>query len=62
MCAFRSIARPGSRDLGLILEGKSVLNINAFDDFHKNIKNDLPRDGKKARVFDVFGLKNAISS
>ena len=30
--------------------------------FRKNTKNHLPREGKKASVFDVFGLKHAISS
>ena len=54
MCAFRSIARPGSGVLGLILEGKSVLNTSVFADFQKkNTKNDLPREGKKL-VFLMF--------
>ena len=62
MCAFRSIARPGSGVLGLILEGKSVLNTIVFDDFQKKHQKLPSAGGQKASVFEVFGLKNAISS
>ena len=48
--------------LGLISEGKSVVNCSVFDDFQKKHQKIPSTGGQKASVFDVFGLQNAISS
>ena len=44
------------------LEGKNVLNTSVFDDFQKKHQKRPSVGGQKASVFEVFGLKNAISS
>jgi len=47
---------------GPILEGKNALNTSVFDDFRKKRSKCPSAGGQKASVFDVFGLKYAISS
>ena len=53
---------PGGAEFRAILEGKNELNTNVFDDFHKKHQKLLSAGGQKASAFEVFGLKNTISS